>query len=198
MNAGQRAQENYFGAYIAFNLTAGVAEYSLHTNIPRFGGEIKVEVKYGGTSDDWVKLRKLSSLANWNNQNNVSTSYRSKLTGLYYILGDLLGFIPTPPTTDSGTPLARVWYIKRPYQLTNTTDIVDIPYRYLYPIKNYVQSKAIMAENEDYAQAGATEAKFDQELKELTALVTNEFNEHDGTSAIQIPANAPIFRNPLR
>lgn len=196
--AGQQAKEYYFGAYSLITLTAGIAEYDLDTYIPRFGGFIKVEVRYGGTSDDWVVARRLKSLSNWKNQANVTETYQPKISALYYKLGNNLGFIPTPPTTDSGTPTAKVWYVKRPYQIEQASDVIDIPYRYTYPITDYVQAKAIMAENEDYAQAGATEQKFDQQLFDLTGIVTDEFNENDGTSGIQVPVSAPIFRNPLR
>lgn len=198
IGSGQRVKEELFGNYIEFDLTNGTAEYSLETNIPRYGGTIKVEIKYGGTSDDWVRARKIPSLANYDIQNNVSTSYRGKSDAIYYIIQNKIGFIPTPPSTDSGTPVARVWYIRRPFQVTAGTDIIDIPYRFIYPLVDYVQAKAIMSENEDYNQAAQMEANFRQQLVEVAEAAVSEFDENDGTNFIQVSSNSSLFSNPFR
>lgn len=195
--AGQQAKEYFFGDSTTFNLTADTSTYSLETNIPRFGGFIKVEIKYGGTGDTWVRAEKLKSVSHWDIQENVTTTNRSKTNPLYYKLGDTLGFIPQPPSSDSGTPQAKVFYIKRPYQLTDTTDVIDLPYRYIYPIEDYVHSKAIITENEDFGQASLVEQDFALQLKMITSIVTDEFNENDGTSSIEIDTNSSVYRNPL-
>ena len=197
LGVGQGTKEKLFGELASFNLTAGVAEYSLETNIPRFGGIIKVEVKYGGSGDDWIKATQLPSISMWTNQNNVSTSYRSKATALYYLLNDIIGFIPTPPSTDSSTPLARVWYIKRPYQLTLVGDIIDIPYRFIYPVVNYVQSKAVEKLNEDYTQSTLLERKFQSELEQIAIAASSEFDENAG-NFIQDPGADMFYNNPIR
>lgn len=193
VSAGQRIKEDLFGAYITFNLTNGTAEYSINTNIPRFGGFVKVEVKYGGTGDDWVTASRIESISNWRNQNNVSTSYRAKDGVVYYKLGDLLGFIPTPPATDSGTPSVRVWYVKKPYQITDGDDVIDIPYRFLYPIVNYVVARAIERENEDFSTAERIEAKFESELDRIIETAVSEIDERDGTGGIEVDAGSPLF-----
>lgn len=198
VSAGQQAKEYFFGDLEEFDLVAGTAEYPIEEHIPRFGGIIKVEIKYGGTNDDWIKAQRLPSLANWQNQSNTGVEYRSKQAALYYILGDNFGFIPTPSTDDTGAPQAKVWYVKRPYQVDSGNDIIDIPYRYLYPLENYVQAKAIEAESEDYGVSNAIEAKFVSELAEITALVTNEFDENDNTNSVHVPANSSLYSNPIR
>ena len=190
-------KEELFGNYVTFDLTAGVAEYSLSTNIPRFGGIIKVEIKYGATGDDWIRADRLESIAHWKIQNNVSTSYRSKTEALYYIIEDAIGFIPTPPSGDSGTVSVRVWYVRRPYQITLSTDVIDIDYRFTYPIADYVQAKAIQRENEDYATASQLEISFRQQLEEIANAANSEYGEYEETSFVNIPTNSLIFNNPL-
>lgn len=199
IGVNQRAKEELFGAKADITLSGSVAEYSINANIPRFGGFVKIEIRYGASGDDWTVCSRLASLANWNNQNNVSTSYRAKNEPLFYKLGDLLGFIPTPSASDTAqTQLARVWYIKRPYQITDVDDVIDIPYRFLYPVYNYVQAKAIQAINEDYSSSTAIEARFDRELGEVVEMVEAEFDENDGTNEIQVPASSMLYGDPLR
>lgn len=198
IGAGGRVKEELFGNYVTFDLAAETAEYDLETYIPRYGGTIKVEIKYGGTGDDWIRAKRLPSLANYKIQNNSTTNYRAKSDALYYIIQGKIGFIPTPPSTDSGTPSVRIWYIKRPYQLTASTDVIDIPYRFIYPLVDYVQAKAIMSENEDYTQADKIEANFRQQLIEVADAANSEFDENDGTNFIQVSANSSLYSNPLR
>lgn len=193
--AGQTVKEELFGddATITMNTTSP-NEYSLETNIPRFGGIIKVEVKYGASGDDWNRASKLRSIANWNIQNNVSTSYRGKTQPLYYLLQDVIGFIPTPP--ESGAQ-AKVWYIKRPQQLDATTDEIDIPYRYIWPIIEYVQAKTIQRVNEDYREAELVERNFERALEEIALAAVSEYNENDGTDAVEDFSNSFFYHNPL-
>lgn len=198
IGTNQMVKESLFGEVATLTLTNGTAEYSLEENIPQFGSFIKVEVKYGATGDDWVTATKLPSLANWEIQNNVSTSYRAKTNPLYYKIGDKLGFIPTPPAADTGTPQAKVWYIKRPYQITLVTDVIDLPYRFTYPIANYVQARAIEMLNEDYSQSMMIENKFERELQMLAEFADSENNENDGTESVQVASGSSLFVDPFR
>jgi len=194
---GQWAKEYYFGDVATITLTPGDNEFSLKTEIPRFGGTIKVEILYGASGDEYVLAKKLPSLANWDNQNQVSTDYRSKLSAVYYIIGDTFGIIPTPPS-DEGNVTVKVWYVKRPYQITDGTDVIDLPYRYMWPINDYVQAKAIQAENEDYISSIAIEDRFNVSLERITESVANEKDENDDTNMIQISANSRLRSNPIR
>lgn len=197
-SAGSRAKEEIFGASETFNLSAGSSSVSINTNIPRFGGFLRVEVKYGGTDDTMFnKATRLTSVAYGKDQDELTTQYNNKARPLYRKLGDSLIIIPTPPTTDSGTPQATVWYVKRPYQITDSADIIDIPYRFIYPIPNYVHSKAIIAENEDFGQANLVEERFERELQQIVTQVVNEFDEYDGTNAIAYSESDAFNQNPL-
>jgi len=195
--AGQRAKETFFGAYIEVDLTNGTAEYTISDIVPRFGGIIKVEIKYGNSEDVWNRAKELPSISDWKIQNNVDTTYRSKTCPLYYVLKDTIGFIPTPPSTDTSNATARIWYVQRPYQITSGSDVVDLPYRFIYPVNDYVQAKAIMKENEDYAQAAQVEANFRLQLDQITALVENEFNENEGRF-VKIDSSDSLYANPQR
>lgn len=190
---GQHVQEQLFGNYTTLALQNGVAEYSISTNIPRYSSMIKMEILYGATGDQRVPVEKLRSIAHWRNQANVSTSYRSKDVPLYYILQDILGFIPTP---DGGT--AYIWFVQRPNQIVAGTDVIDIPYRFVYPIADYVHAKTIQKENEDYSTARLVEANFQAQLEEIADAAASEFSENDGTDAVEIPADSGIYQDPLR
>lgn len=184
VNTNQRVKEELFGevATITMNTTSP-NEYTLTDYAERYGGIIKVEVKYGATGDEYIKATRLQSIAVWENQDNVSTTYQSKTQPLYYILGQKIGFIPTPPETGA---YAKVWYIKRPYQVTMTSDTIDIPYRFTYPITNYVVAKAIQREHQDYATTQTIEAQFRAELEEISMAAANEYGEFEAINTILV------------
>lgn len=196
VKTGQAVKERLFGAYTSYTLDNGTAEYSLATLIPRWGGFIKVEMLYGGTEDTRVRVNPLTSIAHWNNQSNVTTSYRAKTDPVYYILGDTIGFIPTPPATDASSATAYFWYVRRPYQIDDVTDVIDIPYRFIYPVVNYVQAKALQRVNEAYQTSAQIEAKFEDELMSISDAADSEVNENDGYG-FEVSTNSPIFDNPL-
>ena len=196
-STNQRVRENLFGNLIQFDLIGGTAEYALSTYIPRFGSFIKGEIRYGASGDDWVRLKPLGSIANWEIQNNVSTSYRPKTGALYYLLEDAIGFVPTPPSGDSGTPTVKIWYVRRPYQINLGTDVIDIDYRFIYPITDYVQAKAIEREAEDYAVAGQVDAKFERQLEEVAQNADAEFNENE-IETVYRASDSPLYSDPLR
>jgi len=195
---GQDVKERLFGSYTLLTLTNGTAEYTITTVIPRFVSLIKSEILYGGTGDDWVIMGKLASLANWNDQSNVTTSDWPKTRAMIYQLKNVLGVIPTPPASDASQAQMKVWYIQGSFQITDGADVIDIPYRYLYPISNYVHSKAIEKKFEDYSTAAQVEAKFERELEQIALAASGETNENDDTNAIQDSASSPIYDNPLR
>lgn len=196
MGISQKIKEELFGAVATFNLSASVAEYNLSTTIPQYGGFIKCEVKYGGTGDDWVKAKVLPSLSKWTNQEDVTSNDWAKSQALVYFLKDVIGFIPTPPAADSGTPQAKVWYVKRPVRITQVTDVIDLPYRFIYPIVTYTQAMAIVAENEDYRQAGRVEQNFRQELDEMAESADSETSEYEEANAVEETDDA-LRDNPL-
>lgn len=196
-NAGQEVKENLFGALETITLANGTSEYSIEDNIPRYGGLIKAEIRYGGSEDQYVRATKLRSLSQWNDQSQVSTEYRAKVSPLIYFSGTIFGVIPTPPATDAGSPTLKVWYIKRPYQITSVTDVVDIPYRFLFPVTNYVQAKAIQHKYEDYSAAAALENKFDQEVQMAAEYASGEITENEGMS-VEYSSGSELLSNPLR
>lgn len=192
---GQQAREELFGDTDTITLnTTSPNEYTITNEIPRFGGLIKVEVKYGATGDVYNNARRLRSVANWRVMANVSTTYQGKTTPLYYLLGNTIGFIPVPP--ESGA-IAKIYFIKRPYQITNGTDVIDIPYRFLWPIPEYVHAKAIQRVNEDYSTAAKVEAEFNAMLEEVSLAAGGEFNENDGTNGVE-DADDMLYSDPLR
>lgn len=194
--AGQEVKEDLFGAYLSLNLdTDSPNEYSVETAIPRFGGFVTVQVKYGASGDEYKIATRLRSVAHWTNWDNISTTYRSKQQPLYYKFGDTLGFIPVPP--ESGA-VAKIFYIKRPNQIEDVADEIDIPYRFIYPIIEYVQAKTIQRVNEDYREAELVERNFERQLEEITLMAASEDNENDGTDAIEVSSSDEIFYNPLR
>jgi hypothetical protein len=195
--AGQSVKETLFGNYVTFTLANGTAEYALSTYVSRFGSLIKAEILYGGTGDIRTRAAQLRSIAEWLNQGNVSTSYRDKSQPLVYFLQDKIGFIPTPPSSDAAQATAYIWYVKRPFQVTDGTDVIDIPYRFIYPLVNYVQAKAIQKYNEDYTEAALVEKRFDNELEEIALAADSEFNENDG-NAVEISSSSALYDNPFR
>lgn len=191
---GQQAKEEYFGAYATIALTTATPnEYSMNAEIERFGSFIKVEVKYGAATDDWHTAQRLRSVSQWKNWNNISTDYRSKDNPLYYKFGDTLGFIPVPPETNAQ---AKVWYVQRGYQISDVTDEIDIPYRFIYPILTYVQARAIERAYEDYATAKALDRQFERELDEVAEAAASEFDEDQG-AAVEGEAYADLNYNPF-
>ena len=198
VRAGQQAKEYYYGNYTTFNLTSGTGEYTLTTNVPRFGGIIKVEVKYGGTDDRWVTAARLPSINNYNQSSEYNTTqYRGKDKPYYYMLQDLIGFIPVPPGSDAGTPQAKIFYVRKPYQIDSGTDVIDVPYKYIDALNDYVQSKALQAENESYNESLEIERVFEAKLRQITEDVEDEFGEYEGTDSVQPMQGSQLHSNPL-
>jgi hypothetical protein len=195
LKCGQRVKEGLFEDSATISLTLDTLEITITTQIPRFGGLVKLEVKYGASGDDWNTAANLGSSSHWRNLQNVSTSYRSKTQPLYLQSGTKLMVIPVPPETGAQ---AYVRYIKRPYQLTSGTDVIDIPYRYLTPLNNYVQAKALQRANEDYTASAQIENRFLQELEEIMEAAVSEFhNENDGSDAVEVSTDDSIYTDPL-
>lgn len=191
---GQEAKEEYFGAYISLSLTTtSPNEYSMNTEIPRFGGFMGVQVKYGATGDLRNPATRLRSVTQWSNWDNISTTYRTKDKPLYYKFGDVLGFIPVPPET-GGT--AKIWYVKRAFQVTDGADVLDIPYRFLYPIFTYVQARAVERAYEDYPTAKALDRQFEQELEAVAQAAASEFDENQGGS-VEVDSNDSMYDDPF-
>lgn len=193
----QEVKERLFGAFVQYTLTNGTAEYSLNTIMPRFGGVIKFEILFGGTGDQRVRLQNLPTLSAWDNQANISTSYRTKTNPVYYNISDILGIIPTPPADDPANAILYAWYIKRPYQITDGADVIDIPYRFQYPIINYIQAKAIQKAHEDYGESRLLEARFEEELQQIAEAADSEHNENDGTSSIAYSSSDALGQDPF-
>lgn len=196
VSVGQEARENLFGAKAELTLVNGTAEYALSTYIPRYGSFIKGEILYGASGDQWVNLSHIRSVAQWRIMNNVSTSYRAKDEALVYFLADTIGFIPTPPASDSSSAQAKIWYVKRPYQINSATDVVDIPYRFIYPVVNYVQAKAIEKKYQDFSTGRDIERRFKEELEEVAEAASQEFDENTG-AAIEVSPNSQLYNDPF-
>jgi len=187
LNVNQQIKEQLFSAYTTIPLVSGTSEYTITTYMPRYHSMIKVEMLYGATGDQRVTARKIPSIAYWKLQNQVSTSYANKGAPMWYILGSLIGFIPTP---DGGT--AYIWYVKRGTQLTEVADAIDIPYRYVYPVIDYVEAKIIARINEDYSTADMLERKFASQLEEVAEMVDGEYSEFEGNSIVDMEGGVEL------
>ncbi len=191
---GQDAKEKFFGASDTISLTTDTLEHSITDSIPDFGSFIKVEIKYGASGDTRNKATKMRSPSMWEDEDNVSTSYRAKEKPLYGQSGDDLIVIPVPP--ESGA-IAYIRYVSRLPQFTDATDVIHIPFRFMWPIYDYVQAKAIQRVNEDYSTARQIERDFRDSLEEITLRAADEINENDGTNAVEVTANDRIYDDPL-
>lgn len=172
LRARREIAEQFFADNYLLTLnTNNPNEYILTDYIPRFGGMLKVELKYGDTNDQWVNIAQLPSISTYDILQNNTTAYRGKSSAIYYLVGGKIGFIPVPP--ESGAT-ARIYYIKRPYQIDSVDDTIDIPYRYQYPIVDYVQAKAIQTANQDYSTSQVLEDRFRQQLEEVAISADSE------------------------
>lgn len=176
-NVGKTCAETLFGDTDTIALTTtNPNEYTITDEIPRFASIIAVWVKYGATGDIYNKAKKLRTTGMIGNPSNVSTTYFGKTKPFYYIRGGVIGFIPVPPESNG---VAKIDFVKRPYQLTETTDVIDIPYRFIWPISEYVHAKAIQRLNEDYNTSAQLESNFRQQLEEVALAAASEFDEDE-------------------
>lgn len=193
---GQRAKEEILGDTGTITLASDTLEYTITDSIPLFGGFIRVDVRYGATGDVYNKATPLVDINHWKSLENVSTTYQPKTSPLYYKLGTKIGIIPTATAGESvQTPTAKIRYVKRQPQITAGTDEIIIPYRFIYPVINYVQSKAVQRVNEDYGESALLERKFEQELEEVALSVADEFEE--GVDGVEVSSSSPLFNDPL-
>lgn len=183
--------EQFFGDSYTLTLdTDNPNEYILTDYMPRFGGIIKVNMKYGDINDQWQDVSQLPSVSTYSSMEEKTTLNVAKTNAVYYILGGKIGFIPIPP--ESGAQ-AVIYYIKRPYQIDDVSDVIDIPYRYQYPIADYVQSKAMQRSNQDYTTSQVIEDRFRQQLEEIAISADSEIL---GASNILYQGTA-LYDNPL-
>ena len=191
LRASKELAEQFFGdSYLLSLDTSDPNEYIITDYIPRFGGCIKVEIKYGETGDQWVNAGQLTSVRTVDILQNNTTQYRSKTNAVYYFLGEKIGFQPYPPEVGA---VARIYYVKRPYQIDSTSDVIDLPYRYQYPIADYVQAKAIQRANQDYSTSQVLEDRFRQQLEEVAISADSEVI---GSTNIMYQGSG-LYNNPL-
>jgi len=179
---GQDAKEKFFGANGTISLTQSTLEHNIFTSLEDFLSFIDVEVLYGATEDTRNTATKLSSPSKWGNKANVSTTYQSKAAPLYYQSGDNIGIIPVPPEAGA---IAYVRYVRKIPQYTDGADVVNIPYRFIWAITDYVQAKTIQRVNEDYSASRQIENDFDRHLEDIANMAASEINENDGSNVIQ-------------
>lgn len=191
---GQEGKERYFGASGTISLTTNTLEHNILSSISDFGGFIDVEVLYGATGDTRSKATKLRSVSQWRDLSNVSTDYRSKVTPLYYQSGNNIGIIPVPP--ESGA-IAYIRYIRKLPQYTDADDVINIPYRFSWPIYDYVEAKALQRTNEDFSTSRQIEMDFRADIDDLTQMAADEINENDGSNRVEVSSNSTIFDDPL-
>lgn len=191
---GQEAKERYFGASDTINLSTSTLEHDILASIPDFGGFIGVEVLYGASGDTRVRATKMRSVSQWEDLSNVSTNYRAKQNPLYYQSGNNIGIIPVPP--ESGA-IAYVRYIRRLPQYDSADDVINIPYRFTWPIYDYVEAKALQRANEDFSTSREIEDRFRVDIQEITETAADELNENDGTNAVEVSANSAILDDPM-
>ena len=195
-SVSKQAKEELFGDRADVELVADTLEYTLTDSIPRFGGFIKVAVRYGASEDDWNPATRLLSIEYWKDLSKVSTQYQAKTLPLYYQRNGLIGVIPTAVSGETDqTPTARVWFVKRAERIDEVTDIIDIPYRFCYPIVNYVLKRTLQRVNEDYATADQIDRDFKEDLEEVALSVASEFEE--GIDGIEVPAGSALYDNPF-
>jgi hypothetical protein len=194
-NIGQHAKEAFFADTGTISLDVSTLEHTITDDIPRFGSLIRLEVQYGGSGDLRVRAYPLKTVANVRNLGNVSTNYYPKGAPRYYIAGGKLGIVPVPP--ESGAT-AYLRYVKRVDQITDAEDVIDIPYRFVWPIAEYVHAKAIQRVNEDYSIASGLEDNFRQMLEEVADQAAGELsNENDGTNFVEEDDGDGWYANPL-
>ncbi len=173
---GQEAKEKFFGTNGTINLTINTLEHDIYASLTDFASFIDVEIVYGATGDTRNTATKLRSASQWRDKANVSTTYRSKALPLYYQSGGNIGIIPISPETGA---IVYVRYVLKLPQYTDGADVINIPYRFIWPITDYVHAKAIQKENEDYSTARQLEVDFGKALEEITERAADEINEND-------------------
>lgn len=184
LNVNQQVKEQLFGAYTTIDLEEDVAEYVITEHAPRYSSLVKYEIHYG--TNQITSGKSIYSIAK--SPNNVITGGSG--TPRLYRYGNNFAFYPIP-----GEGTAHLWYIKRGKQLTQSTDVLyDIPYRYLYPIMDYVEGRVIARINEDYGVLGTLEREFERKMEEVAMMADGEISEWDVES---IDDGSPDMRSPF-
>lgn len=117
--------EDYYSVKYQTASVADQQEYSLPTD---FWKMRRVEVNYYPNNTNSTPNRALpisiDEIRGRLSNTNVSNSpYRNPV---YYLRGDLIGFIPIP--AESGSEMITIWYIKFISEMANASDEVNIPY----------------------------------------------------------------------
>lgn len=145
-----QVHERLFYGTTSFNAVSGTSEYTTSLGVPTDIKKIlKVETRYAD-QDKRVHATKID-LSNVNQMDKISTTYKSSAQPGYYWFGNgsntKIGFIPTHD--EAGENYNKIWYLKKPTDLTTGSQTPIVPDDAHYLIVQFTVANAQLMEDED-------------------------------------------------
>lgn len=154
--------ENYFLTESATDLVEDQQEYSLPTDFKRM---VRIEINYDMTNNATTFSKATPVTLDEVRIQIANTDLGSSGSPVYYIHGDLLGFLPIPDA--DGTSAVKIWYVAEQTDLSDDDDEPAIPSQYHRVISLGVCSDALMKGKRDLKGAAMFERMYQEERTKM-------------------------------
>lgn len=143
---------NLFYTHATWDTKNGTSEYTVADGVPNdIKFVLKIETQYDG-QDKRHRATKIG-VENIAKMDEISTSYKDKYRPEYYRYGEgsniTIGFVPTHDV--AGDDYNKIWYMKKPVQITDSSQSLIIPSDGHYLVVRFAHAGAQLIEDEDKA-----------------------------------------------
>lgn len=156
--------ENYFLTEVATDLIEDQQEYSLPTDFKRM---VRIEINYDITNNATAFNKATPATLDDVRAQLADSNLGSSGSPVYYIQGDLLGFIPIPDA--DGTSAVKLWYVAEQDDLSDDSDEPAIPSQYHRLISIGTCADALMKGKRDLRGAAMFEKMYQEERVKMQA-----------------------------
>ena len=117
--------EDYYSNTSTITTVDDTQEYDLPSDFYKMR---RVEINYAPSTTGSTSQRALPITLDEvrGRLSSTSTGPSVSRNSVYYVIGDKIGFLPIP--SDGGTDAVDLWYIKQISELSESTDVIDIPF----------------------------------------------------------------------
>jgi len=144
--------QRLFYTNASWNTKNGTNEYTVADGVPTdIKFLLKVETRYDGQAIRH-KTTKIE-IENIEKMDEITTSHQNKIKPKFYWMGEgvntIIGFVPTHDV--AGDDYTKIWYMKKPVQITDNSQSLIIPSDGHYLVVRFAHAGAQLIEDEDKA-----------------------------------------------
>jgi len=177
------AQEDYYGTSSTASIVANQQEYDLPSDFRKM---VNVNIKSGS---QWYRAVPFNNIGQIPVANRTDSNQGfSASDPHYYIYGDKLGTMPIYDTAVANG--IKIWYIKRPTLMSQSTDSPDLPNEFHYLLK-YDAYANYLDQDDEHASADRYRLRFEQGLDKMVEMIKSRVV--DEPKGVQISHDADLY-----